>query len=210
MRLFLLGVNIADDMDICDLVSLGDFVPVDEKQVLVPYMSPSPWKNRPISLDMRLIHFNVSVTFSRFWYSWTFPVSGQMTAFSIPGCKVRLTFAWSINDQYSPAGRTEGAELLCEDVGVLIVATWFTMSSCPWIQCSRVLYLYTCVTLGVSVDFWCASVGIGYVSLGMILGAYLGVCIGARPGWNDMLYFGSTLRGGAGDDYGFAFGVFTL
>ena len=41
MHLFLLGPNVAYDAEICDLGVLGDFVPVDEKQVLVPCMSPS-------------------------------------------------------------------------------------------------------------------------------------------------------------------------
>ena len=29
MHHFLLGINVADDMDICDLGNLGDFLPVD-------------------------------------------------------------------------------------------------------------------------------------------------------------------------------------
>ena len=57
MRIFILGLNVADDAEICDLGVLGDFVPVDEKQVVVPCMSPSPWKRRRISLDMPVLYF---------------------------------------------------------------------------------------------------------------------------------------------------------
>ena len=49
VRLFLLGTNVADDAEICDLGVLGDFVPLDEKKVLFPYISPIPWKGRSIS-----------------------------------------------------------------------------------------------------------------------------------------------------------------
>ena len=56
--IFLMGLNVADDTAICDLGTLGDFVPVDEKQLLVPWIYPSPWKRRPISLDMPFLHFN--------------------------------------------------------------------------------------------------------------------------------------------------------
>ena len=42
MCLFLLGANSVDNSAIYDLGTLGDFVPVDEKPVLVPCMSPSP------------------------------------------------------------------------------------------------------------------------------------------------------------------------
>ena len=58
VRLFLLGGNVADDATVCDLGVLGDFVPVDEKQVLVPCMSHRPWKSCTISFDMPLLHFS--------------------------------------------------------------------------------------------------------------------------------------------------------
>ena len=64
-------------------------------------------------------------------YSWAFPVSGQMTALAPPGCNVRFTVTWSMTAYSSPSGRTRGAGLLGLEGGVLIVATWFDMRSCP-------------------------------------------------------------------------------
>ena len=47
MRLFLLGKNVTDDTAICDLGSLGDFVPVNEKTSVssldVPYFLENPY-----------------------------------------------------------------------------------------------------------------------------------------------------------------------
>ena len=91
--IFLMGLNVADDTAICDLGTLGDFVPVDEKQLLVPWIYPSPWKRRPISLDMPFLHFNFSGPFIRFRYSWAFPVLGQITVFALTGCNIRSPFA---------------------------------------------------------------------------------------------------------------------
>ena len=97
VRLFLLGPNAADNTDICDLGALGDFVPVDEKQVLVTFMSYIPCKRCPITLDMPLLRFSFPGPFIRCRYSWAFPISGHMTTFSFPGCKVRLLAVCSIN-----------------------------------------------------------------------------------------------------------------
>ena len=55
---FLWGPNAADDAAMCDLGVLGDFVLVDEKQVLVPCMSSIPWKIRPISFDTPFFHLS--------------------------------------------------------------------------------------------------------------------------------------------------------
>ena len=42
VRIFLLGPNVADDAAICDLVVLGDFVPVDEKSSVSSLYVPEP------------------------------------------------------------------------------------------------------------------------------------------------------------------------
>ena len=42
MSLFLLGPNVADDVAICDLGVLGDFVPVDEKSFVSSLYVPNP------------------------------------------------------------------------------------------------------------------------------------------------------------------------
>ena len=55
---FLWGPNAADDAAMCDLGVLGGFFPMDEKQLLVPCISPSPWKSFPISFDMPLLNFS--------------------------------------------------------------------------------------------------------------------------------------------------------
>ena len=81
-----------------------------------------------------------------------------------------------------PIGRTRGAGLLGALVGSLMIATWFAIRSCPWIQCAWLLYLCTCCTVGFSFAFWCAAGGIGYMSLGMMWDALFGGRIGARPG----------------------------
>ena len=73
-------------------------------------------------------------------YYWAFPVSGQMTALALPGCNIRLRVTWSMTAQTSPAGCTRGADLLGMTGGLLIVATWFAMQSCPWRRLARVLY----------------------------------------------------------------------
>ena len=57
MNLFLMGPNVTNNMAICDLDALGDFVIVDEKQVLVTWMSPIPWKSRSVLLDMPFAPF---------------------------------------------------------------------------------------------------------------------------------------------------------
>ena len=71
--------------------------------------------------------------------SWAFPVSGHMTVLSIPGYKVILTVTWSITAHSSPVVCMRGDALIGVEVGFLMFATWFSMSSCPWICLSRVL-----------------------------------------------------------------------
>ena len=83
-----------------------------KKQVLVPCMSPIPWKNRPISFETPFLHLSSSETLMRCQYSCVFSVLGQMTALALPGCNVRLTVTWSMTAQSSPTGRTRGAGLL--------------------------------------------------------------------------------------------------
>ena len=84
--------------------------------MLVSCMSHSPWKRRTISLDMPLIHFSFFGAFIRCRYSWAFPVFGQMTVFSLPGCKVRFPVAWSITTHSFPDERTSGDVLLSSEV----------------------------------------------------------------------------------------------
>ena len=78
--LFILGLNVVDSAEICDLGILGDSMPVYAKQVLVPCLYPIPWKIRPISFDIRLLHLSFSGPMMRCRYYWDFPVMGQMTA----------------------------------------------------------------------------------------------------------------------------------
>ena len=91
-----------------------------------------------------------------------------MTLYTLPGCKVRFKVASQITTQSSSSGRMRGAGFLGAEVGVLMVSTWFSRSYFHWRQRARVLYLCTCGTFGVSVDFWCAVWGFSSVSLGMI------------------------------------------
>ena len=161
--LFLVGLNVADNAAICDLGALGDFMNVNEKQVLVPCMYSSPWKNNLVSFGMPLIHFNLSRT-----YYWDFPVLGQMTVFTLPGCNIRFPASCSINAQSSTSGHTGGAGLLGAEVGVLIFSKCFSMRSCTWRQRAWVLYLCTCDPLGVSVAFLCSVGIIDSVSLEMM------------------------------------------
>ena len=42
MRLFLLGPNVIDDVEICDLGVMGDFVTVDEKASVNSLHLPEP------------------------------------------------------------------------------------------------------------------------------------------------------------------------
>ena len=182
MRLFLLGPSVADDMAICDLGALGYFVPVYKKQVLVPWMSPSLCKRRPISLYIPLLRLSFSGPFIWCRCSWAFNGLGQMTLFALPGCNIISPVAWSITAQSSPCGYMSGSGLMNAEVVVLMVSTWFYMMSCPWRRHSRVLYMCTCVTLGFYFAFWCAAGGICSVSLGIMWGARLGGHLCARPG----------------------------
>ena len=208
--LFLLGENVTDNMTIYDPVNLGDLCPWMKKHVLFTSMFPSTWKMRPISLDMLLLHFSLLGTFIRWRCSWAFPVLEYMTAFTLPGCKVRLAVAWSITVQLSPDRWMRGAGFMGEEVRVLIVFKCIAIRPCTCIWHAWVLYLCTCGNLGISIAFWCATGGIGSVSLGTIWGVCWGDSLRARPGWNDISLCGSTLRGGAGDASGVAYGIFNL
>ena len=148
-----MGPNVADDAEICDFGVLGDFVPVDDKKVLVPCMSPIPWKSFTISFDMHFTHLIFSGPLMSCRYSWSFHILGPVTALALPGCNVRFPFTWLMTAQSSPAGRTSGAGLLSLAGGVLIVATWFDMMSCNWRCLARVLYRCCFCTLWVSDDF---------------------------------------------------------
>ena len=88
---------------------------------------------------------------------------GQITVFNLPGCKIWMLFDWSVTAQSYPFGITRGAGLLGVEVVFLMVTAWFSMRYFPWRQRTWVLYLCTCVTLGVSVDFCFAAGGIGSV-----------------------------------------------
>ena len=113
------------------LASWGNSCLWMKKQVLVPCMSPSPWKICPISFDMPLLYLSFSGPLIRCRYYWAFPISGQMTALTLPGSKVSSLVTWLMTDQSSPAVRTRGSGLLGVEVGVLIVSTWFAMRYCP-------------------------------------------------------------------------------
>ena len=94
VRLFLLGPNVADDAAICKLGVLGDFVPVDEKQVLFPCMYPSPWKSCLVSFDIPLLHLIFSGPLIRCCYSWAFIILVHMNLLSLPGSKLSLPYIW--------------------------------------------------------------------------------------------------------------------
>ena len=85
---------------------------MDEKQVLVPCMYPSPWKSRQISFDTPLLHLSLSGPLMRCRYYWAFSVFGKMTVVALPGSKASSPITWSITAQYSPVGRTRGAGLI--------------------------------------------------------------------------------------------------
>ena len=151
-------------------------------------MSHIPWERCPILLDIPLLHFSLLGTFLRCRYSWALPVLGHMTAFNITGCRVRLPFVCSITAQYSPSGRTGGADLMGVAVLLLMVAAWFDMSSCLWRLHVQVLYLCTCGSVGFYFAFTCAVGGIGSVSY------VWGAC------WVGLLG-GFTLGGGSGEAF---------
>ena len=68
MNILILGPDFTEDITICDLGALGDFVPVNEKKGLVPLMYPIPWKRSPILLDIPFIHLRLSGPLKRCWY----------------------------------------------------------------------------------------------------------------------------------------------
>ena len=154
---FLMGRYATDDTAICDLGALGDFVTVDEKHVLVLWMSTITWKRRLILLGMPLLNLSLSRTFMRCRYSLAFPVSGNTTAFTITCCRVSSPFDWSITDQSSPDRLIWGDGLMGTVVGILIVATWFAMKYFTWRLRDRLLYMCNCGTVGLYFAFWCAA-----------------------------------------------------
>ena len=127
MCIFIIGIYVTYDKTICDLGDLGEFISVDEKKVLVTLMISVTWKRRPVLLGMPLIHFILLGTLTRCHYSWDFSVLGHTTALKITGCRVRLSFCWSITAQFSLAGLTRGVGFMGAAVGVLMVVIWFAM-----------------------------------------------------------------------------------
>ena len=103
-----------------------------------------------------------------------------------------------------------GVGLLGAEVVVLMIATLFSMSYCPWIRRSCVLYLCTCDTVGFYFAFRCAAGGIGSMLYVMMWGTCWGDHIGDCPGIKYISPCGSTIGGGAGDTYGVSSGVSTL
>ena len=67
-------------------------------------------------------------------YSCSLHMLGHTTVFIMPGCRLKFPVSWLITSQASPDGRTRGSVFLGAGLEVLIVATWFSMRSCPWIQ----------------------------------------------------------------------------
>ena len=65
VHLFLMSPYITDNATVCDLGALWDLVSVDLKKVLVPLVSPNPWKSRTSSLDATLINLCLLWTFVR-------------------------------------------------------------------------------------------------------------------------------------------------
>ena len=153
VHIFLLGPYVANNAEVCDISTLGDFVPVDEKNVLVPLVLPMPCKKFTILLDLLFLHFSLSGPFMEYHYSCAFPVLWQMTSLIMPDWRVRFPFAWSITAHSSPAGIMMVAVLLGAEVGVLIVATCFSMWHCTWIQYVHVLYLCICGTVVLPFEF---------------------------------------------------------
>ena len=136
------------------------------------WMSPIPWKKRLILLYTHFTNLSLLGPFTRCQYYWDFPASGKINMYTIPGFRVRSPISWSITAHYSPAGSTRGAGLLRLAVGILMVATWFVMRSCPWRRRAWVSYLCTCVTVGFYFAFWCDAEGIGSVSSGTMQGSH--------------------------------------
>ena len=97
-------------------------------------------------------------------------MSGKIAAFSMPGCRLRFLFTWLIYGQYYTSGRTRDYLFLVAVIVVLMVVTWFTMMSCPWIWHDVILYLCICVTVGFPFVYKCAEGGMVYMSSGMTYG----------------------------------------
>ena len=145
---------------------------------------------------MPFLHLSFSGPLMRCRYSFVFPISGQMTALSLPGCDIRFPFTWSMTSQSSPSGLARGSGLLGLEGGVLIVVTWFVMRPCPYKRLSFVLYMYCVGIFWVYAAFWCAAGCIGLMSYGMMCGTHWVGRLGTCPGWNFMPSCGSTLVGG--------------
>ena len=123
VHILLLGEYVTDYVTVFDLGALEYFIPVDEKQLLVTLMSPTPWKIRTVFLDIPLLYFSLLGIFVKFRCSLVLPVSGQMTALNMSDCRVIFPVFWSITAQSSPYRPTRGSGLMSAAVGVFIVAT---------------------------------------------------------------------------------------
>ena len=169
-------------------------------------MSPITWKRRPILLDMTLIYLCLLFILVRWRHSCAFTMLGEINAFIVPGCRVRLPVDRSINSQFYPTYLMMGAGLLCEVVGVFMVATWFSMGPCLCIRSCIVLYLCIFVTVVLPFEFLCAKEVMGYVSSGITCGLqWCGiiiarhVCSDTPPGVSTLgsvigsFYYGSTV-----------------
>ena len=133
-----------------------------------------------------------------------------MTAFIMPGCRVRLNISWSINVQSSPFGITKVSGLLGAEVGVLVGNIELSIRSCPWSQWALVLYLCICGTVESPFSFCCTEGVICYMSSGMTCGLRSDRGLTDHPGWSEILPVGTTLGGGSGDTSGVAFRVYIL
>ena len=81
----LLGSDVAYYAAVCDLASFGYLIIMNKKACVGALMSRIPWKRRPISFPNALVHFGLSGPFIRCLYSWSFPISGHITALIRPG-----------------------------------------------------------------------------------------------------------------------------
>ena len=126
-----------------------------------------PCKMCQMLMDIHLLHFSLLVPLIRWQYSWVLLVLGQVTSFTMPGCRVIFLVAWSSTVQYYPAGRTRGSVFLGVAVGVFMIATWFSMGYFPWRWRVYMLYLCNFGTVGFSFVFQCA----------------MGALVPYHPGW---------------------------
>ena len=101
-----MGMNVAEDAEICDLEVFGGFVPVDERTSVSSLYVPKPSEKSFNLICHALAPFEFFGTLMMCRYYWAFPVLGYMAALSPPGCNVRLPVTWLMNSQSSLTGRT--------------------------------------------------------------------------------------------------------